>query len=86
MRRFPIDTIKIDRAFLRSVPDGVVGCDVIAAIVALASHMRLRTVAEGIEEPRQLEFLRSCGCALGQGFLLGRPAPAEAIVAALRPA
>jgi EAL domain-containing protein (putative c-di-GMP-specific phosphodiesterase class I) len=74
-----VQILKIDRSFV----DGV-GVDrdrhsVVAALAALARNLGVISVAEGIEEPRQLEALRRIGCDLGQGFLLGRPAPAAPV-------
>lgn len=84
LQRFPIDVLKIDKSFV----DGVVfeGNDAALArtIIALADMLSLRTVAEGIEEPRQQRRLHELGCQLGQGYLFDRPLPADQIEQRLR--
>jgi diguanylate cyclase (GGDEF)-like protein len=83
LERFPIDILKIDRAFV----DGLTPQDrpVLAqAIVQLARTLRLGSVAEGIERPEQLEALRALGCERGQGYLFSRPRDAASIEALLR--
>ena len=77
LRRFPVDILKIARDFVVS---GEADPDTWAfahAIVALGQTLGLRIVAEGIEEPSQLERLRDLGCEFGQGFLFARPVSAE---------
>ena len=76
LRDLPVDLVKIDRSFvagLGSSDDGALA----RAIVGLADALSLRTVAEGVETEVQLEILREMGCDALQGFLLGRPLPAD---------
>lgn len=81
LRRFPVDGLKIDRAFVAMLADGD---EVLAsAIIGLAGSLQLGVVAEGIELPVQRAALQSLGCRLGQGFGLYRPMPAEAVTALL---
>ena len=80
LSRLPIDTIKIDRSFLRDL--GTAGHDrsIVRAMTALADALDLDVVAEGIEVPDQLRIVRELGCAFGQGFLWSRPLdPAAAL-------
>jgi diguanylate cyclase (GGDEF)-like protein len=80
LRRFPVDILKIAREFIAAEDAGPDGWAFAHAIVALGRTLGLRIVAEGIEEPMQLEQLRGLGCELGQGFLFARPMPGEEIV------
>lgn len=73
LKRFPVDTLKIDRSFIRDVihdPDDVT---IIKAIIAMARSLRVDIIAEGVETLGQLEFLRNSGCHTAQGFLLSKP-------------
>lgn len=79
LRELPVQVIKVDRAFLRGVPDDPLANAVVAAILQLADAYGIDVVAEGIETAAQLDFLIERGCVLGQGFLLGRPAPAAEV-------
>ncbi len=77
LKHFPVDTLKIDRCFVRdltSVPDDAA---ITSAIIAMAHALDLGVVAEGVETEAHLTFLRSQGCDEVQGHLLGRPMPAE---------
>ena len=77
LRRFPIQTLKIDRSF---VMDLTVDSDtdaITGAIIALAHSLNLRVLAEGVETSRQLSFLKVHGCDEVQGYLIGRPVPAD---------
>jgi EAL domain-containing protein (putative c-di-GMP-specific phosphodiesterase class I) len=73
LARFPIDFLKIDRSFIARL--GTVGEDsaLVRSVIQLASALKLRTVAEGIERPDQLQRLKRLGCDYGQGFLYARP-------------
>ena len=79
LRHLPIDSIKIDRSFIRALPADVSDCQITSAILAMAKALGLQVVAEGIETPQQLEFLLQAGCDLGQGYLFARPQPAAAL-------
>jgi diguanylate cyclase (GGDEF)-like protein/PAS domain S-box-containing protein len=84
LRRFPIDTLKVDRAFVSGL--GVEASEdeaIVAAIVALASALDLDVVAEGVETPAQLHRLRVLGAAKIQGYLFSRPLPAGELRALL---
>jgi diguanylate cyclase (GGDEF)-like protein len=81
LKRFPIDTLKIDRSFVRDLAENPDDAAIATAILALARTLQLDVVAEGVESEAQLEFLRKAGCTTGQGYLFARPAPAEEIAA-----
>ena len=77
LKHFPVDTLKIDRTFVRdliSVPDDAA---ITAAVIAMAHALELKVVAEGVETHEHLAFLRGQGCDEVQGHLVGRPVPAE---------
>jgi len=75
LRRLPIATLKIDRAFLRHVPDDPDASEFLCSIVSLGSRLHVQTVVEGVETGPQLEFLARCGCDAVQGFHIGSPVP-----------
>jgi EAL domain-containing protein (putative c-di-GMP-specific phosphodiesterase class I)/GAF domain-containing protein len=75
----PVSTLKIDRAFLRDVPQRPEAAAVVTAILQLAGALGRTAVAEGVETEAQRAFLMREGCPLAQGFLLGAPAPAEVV-------
>jgi diguanylate cyclase (GGDEF)-like protein len=75
LRRFPIDKLKIDRSFVRDL-DCEVDASIVQAIISLAHSLKLKVVAEGVETPDQLQFLRSLGCDQYQGFHFSPPLPA----------
>ncbi|MCC7371616.1 MAG: EAL domain-containing protein [Chloroflexi bacterium] len=76
LQRFPIDILKIDRAFVQGIAENGDDHALAQTIVQLARTLRLSTVAEGIETVEQLECLRALGCDHGQGYLFARPIPA----------
>ena len=73
LKRFPISTLKIDRAFIVDLPGSVKDAAICNVVLSLASHLNLTTVAEGVENDEQLRFLRTHGCTLIQGYYTGRP-------------
>jgi diguanylate cyclase len=75
--RFPPDRIKIDKAFVRNVDQSAGDAAIANAILSLGESLSLTVTAEGIERPRQLEWLRARGCHEGQGYLLSKPLSAE---------
>ncbi len=83
LKRFRVDTVKIDRTFIHDMTDDADAGALVAAIVAMAHALKLKVVAEGVETARQLELLRGCGCDMVQGYLLSRPVPVEQVVALL---
>jgi EAL domain-containing protein (putative c-di-GMP-specific phosphodiesterase class I) len=79
LKRFPVSALKIDRTFIAGLGTDVEDTSIVEAIVTLAHALGLTAVAEGLETPTQLETLRVIGCDHAQGYLLGRPLPAELI-------
>ena len=76
LKRFPISTLKIDRAFVIGIPDDENDCAIARAIITMGSQLRQEIVAEGVESEAQLAFLRSLGCDQLQGYLFSPPVPA----------
>jgi diguanylate cyclase len=83
LKRFPANELKIDRGFVRDLARNTEDAAIVSAIIALGRTLNLRIVAEGVETPDQQTFLTKLGCDVLQGFLLGRPMPAEAFVKAV---
>jgi diguanylate cyclase (GGDEF)-like protein/PAS domain S-box-containing protein len=77
LRRFPIDTLKIDKSFVDGVLGSSEGHAVVAAITSLGQTLRLEVVAEGLETAEQVEALSRLGCPLGQGYHFARPLPPQ---------
>jgi diguanylate cyclase (GGDEF)-like protein len=75
LRRFPFDTLKIDRAFVRELMTRHDARAIVRTILELARTLGMSTIAEGVEEPAQLEVLREAGCGSVQGYLAARPMP-----------
>jgi diguanylate cyclase (GGDEF)-like protein/PAS domain S-box-containing protein len=73
LKRFPIAVLKIDRAFIRDLPESIKDAAICNVVLSLADHLNLSTVAEGVENERQLAFLADAGCRLIQGYLTGYP-------------
>lgn len=79
LKRFPIDIVKIDRSFVKDIETSEVDQAIVGAVVRLAETMDIATVAEGVENARQLSRLRELGCRLAQGYHLCKPRPAAAL-------
>ena len=77
LTQFPLDELKIDRSFVMGLPTERDSIAIVGAIIALASELNLKVVAEGVETKDQLQFLQSRRCAEYQGYLCSRPAPSE---------
>ncbi len=75
LQRFPVDVLKIDRAFVKDLPGNISSVAIVDAVVTLAHGLGLEVVAEGVETAEQRDFLHAHGCDVGQGFLFGRPMP-----------
>ncbi len=84
LKAFPIDTLKIDKSFVRDIDSDPADAAIAATVVAIARTLRLRVVAEGVERAEQLHILRERDCDRAQGYLFGRPMPAEDFAAFLR--
>jgi len=76
LKRWRVDTLKIDRSFVRDLVTDMSDLAIVSAIIAMARHLHIKVVAEGIEGWPQLEKVRQLGCTYAQGYLFARPAPA----------
>jgi diguanylate cyclase (GGDEF)-like protein/PAS domain S-box-containing protein len=77
LKRWRVDTLKIDRSFVRDLVTDMSDLAIVSAIIAMARHLHIKVVAEGIEGWPQLEKVRQLGCTYAQGFLFARPMPAD---------
>jgi EAL domain-containing protein (putative c-di-GMP-specific phosphodiesterase class I) len=77
LKRFAVDALKIDRSFVADLDDNPDDRAIATAIIAMASSLKLKVIAEGVETEKQLQFLREKGCDEVQGWLPGRPMPAD---------
>ena len=77
IKRFPFDCIKIDRSFIKDIPQDQDDVAITQAIIAMAHSLRLKVIAEGVETQEQLDFLTEHGCHEFQGYFFRRPQPAE---------
>ena len=84
LKRFPIDKIKIDRSFIRDLPDDADDSAITSAIISMAQSLRIKVIAEGVETEEQLQFLRARQCDEIQGFCFSRPVPATELATLLR--
>ncbi len=73
LKRFPLNSLKIDRTFVDDIPDNKSDCEIACAVINLAHNLGLSVVAEGVETQAQLDFLHQNGCEYFQGFYLARP-------------
>lgn len=77
LKRFPIDTLKIDQTFVRHLATDADDASIVGAVIGIGRSLRMRVVAEGVETPEQLAFLRQQRCPEGQGFLFSRAVDPE---------
>jgi EAL domain-containing protein (putative c-di-GMP-specific phosphodiesterase class I) len=77
LSELPIDILKIDRCFIRRLPDDVSGCTLVSTIISLARAFNMTVVAEGVETEEQIDALRNLGCDEAQGYLLSAPVPSH---------
>ena len=81
LKNLPIDSVKLDQSFVKGATTDPDDAALVMAVVTLAHNLRLKVIAEGIETEDQLKFLRLLRCDRGQGYLFGKPAPADPIEA-----
>jgi EAL domain-containing protein (putative c-di-GMP-specific phosphodiesterase class I) len=79
LKRFPIDYLKIDRTFIKDLPDDKEDVAITRAMIALAASMHLQVIAEGVETEAQRRFLEYEHCHEIQGYLISKPLPAAAV-------
>lgn len=79
LHRFPTDTLKVDRSFVRTMEDATDSGEIVRTIISLAKQLNMKVVAEGVETIHQLHQLRVLGCEFGQGYLFSRPLPFEQV-------
>jgi diguanylate cyclase (GGDEF)-like protein len=84
LKRFPISVLKIDRAFIKDLPESSKDAAICNAVLDIAKHLGLSVVAEGVETDEQLDYVASRGCDYVQGYLTGKPMPANVAMAALK--
>lgn len=73
LKRFPVDILKIDRSFVKDIPEDTSDMAITAAIIAMATKLKLNLVAEGVETSEQIAFLESNGCYIVQGYYFSQP-------------
>ena len=83
LKRFPINTLKIDRSFTTGIPADTNDCAIASAIIGIAKQLRHKVIAEGVENIEQFEFLKQAGCDELQGYLFSRPLPVDSFEAML---
>jgi diguanylate cyclase (GGDEF)-like protein/PAS domain S-box-containing protein len=84
LKKFPIDVIKIDRSFIKDIPDNQDDMEITSAVIAMAHKLKLKVVAEGIETAAQLNFLRRQQCDIGQGYLFDKPIAGRDLLESLK--
>lgn len=75
LKRFPVDTLKIDRAFITDISNDHDDVAIVEAVLGLGKHFGMKIVAEGVEDEEQLQFLKSQGCDIAQGYFISKPMP-----------
>jgi diguanylate cyclase (GGDEF)-like protein len=83
LKRFPVDTLKIDRSFVKGIGQNVEDSAIVRAVITVAKSLGLSVTAEGIESADQLEHLRALGCDHGQGYYFAKPMPSDRVPALL---
>jgi diguanylate cyclase (GGDEF)-like protein len=84
LKRFPLDHIKIDRSFIKDIPEDNDDATITRTIIAMAHNLRLKVIAEGVETEAQMDFLRQHGCDEIQGYYFSRPLPGSEFTALLK--
>jgi len=77
LKRFPVDTLKIDRAFITDISSDHDDVAIVEAVLGLGKHFGMKVVAEGVEDEEQLQFLRRQGCDIAQGYYISKPMSVE---------
>lgn len=77
LKLLPVDILKVDRSFVKEIPNDRRDMEIVSAVIAMSHKLRLTVVAEGVETAAQLAFLQENGCDLAQGYYFGRPQPVD---------
>jgi diguanylate cyclase (GGDEF)-like protein/PAS domain S-box-containing protein len=85
LKKFPIDTVKVDRSFVMDIPESSDDMAITSAVIAMAHRLNMVVVAEGVETREQLEFLQEHGCEYAQGYLFSKPMPLAKVKSMLAP-
>lgn len=85
LKRFPVDTLKIDQSFIRDITADRGNAGIVQAVISLSHTLGLTVVAEGVETPEEYRYLSARGCDQIQGYYTGRPVPPDEVVGQLRP-
>jgi EAL domain-containing protein (putative c-di-GMP-specific phosphodiesterase class I) len=84
MKRFPIDTLKIDQSFVRDLTTDADDASIVSAVIGMGKSLHMRVVAEGVETREQLAFLQEQNCPEGQGYYFSEPIVAKEFTEMLR--
>jgi EAL domain-containing protein (putative c-di-GMP-specific phosphodiesterase class I) len=84
LKTFPLNRLKIDRAFVRDLPDNQSDCAISNTIIALGINLHMEVLAEGVETEAQRDFLTASGCQVFQGYLFGKPMPGDELTRRLQ--
>ena len=84
LKRFPIDSLKIDRSFVQGITTNPDDASIAGAMISMGNHLHMRVVAEGIETQEQLAFLQAHKCPFGQGYYFSKPVAAPECTRLLR--
>jgi EAL domain-containing protein (putative c-di-GMP-specific phosphodiesterase class I) len=84
LRKLPLDALKIDQSFVRQIADSPDGATIVTAIISMGRSLHLRVIAEGVETPAELDFLKAQQCDEAQGYRFSRPIPSKQFGALLK--
>ena len=84
LKKMPLDILKIDQSFVRDIQSDQNDAAIVSTIIAMAEHLSLKVIAEGVETRFELDFLRENGCSMFQGYLFSRPIPDDHFVEILK--
>jgi EAL domain-containing protein (putative c-di-GMP-specific phosphodiesterase class I) len=84
LRRFPIDTLKVDQSFVRDLTTDAADASIVSAVITMGKGLKMRVVAEGVETREQFSFLEAHECPEAQGYFFSRPVTPEKFATLLR--